>query len=79
MDARHVMRTEAVAKERTEKILDYEQRMLDVDEEIERLELYNRFGGQVNKPARDQILVSQKAKRVRLSTALENYKDDTVN
>ena len=39
MDARHVMRVEAAAKERSATIRDYEQQMVGVDEEIERLEL----------------------------------------
>lgn len=66
MDARHLLRSESIAQERVEQIEWYDEEIEDLDDHNNQMRLYNQLGGQTNKPARDQLIIQNNAKRSRL-------------
>lgn len=73
MDARHLMRSEAEADERVQQIEWYDEKIEDIDDDTNRMRLYNQLGSKTNAPARNQIIIQNNAKRARLVSKKDAY------
>lgn len=72
-DARHLLRVEAEAMERARQIEKYDEQIQMTIDDDARLRAYNLYGSEANKPARDEIMTQNAAKRARLQDKKDTF------